>query len=110
MLTLMKNRRKLCFTISLFNRGQCVGSVPAARRHTAHLDFSSRVIGLIKSSSLPGPTDKCGVGGQTADGCAAQTESAHSDQQHATSNPNITGPFIYAIISESMTNMHIIEI
>lgn len=77
-LTSMKNRRKLCFTINLWKRGQCVGSVPAAGRHAAHPDFSSRVIGLIKSSPLPGPTDQCGVGGQTADGCAAQTESAHS--------------------------------
>lgn len=76
-LTLRKNRRRLCFTINLWNRGQC-GLSSCAGRHTAHLDFSSRVIGLIKSSSLPGPTDQCGVGGQTADGCAAQTESAHS--------------------------------
>lgn len=54
----------------------CVGSVPAAPRHTAHLDFSSRVIGPVKSSSLPGPTDECGVGVQTADGRAAQTVSS----------------------------------
>lgn len=59
--------------------GQRVGSLPAPRRHTAHLDFSSAVIGLIKSWSLPGPADERGVGGQTADGCPAQTETAQGD-------------------------------
>lgn len=65
--------------MNLSLRGQCVGSLPAARRHSAHLDFSSAVIGLIKSWSLPGPTDECRVGGQTADGSPAQTETAQGD-------------------------------
>lgn len=79
MLTFVKNTRKPWFRANLCNRGECAGSLPAAQRHAAHLDSSSRVIGLIKSSSLPGPSDKCGVVGQTADGCAAHRESAHSD-------------------------------
>lgn len=65
--------------MNLSLRGQCVGSLPAARRHSAHLDFSSGVIGLIKSWSLPGPTDECRVGGQTADGSPAQTGTAQGD-------------------------------
>lgn len=93
----MKNRRKLWFTVNHWDRGQRAGSLPA-RRHAAHLDSSSRIIGLIKSSSLPGPTDKCGVDGQTADGCTAHRESAPSDAgsdsgitNTTTSNPNMTG-------------------
>lgn len=65
--------------MNLSLRGQGVGSLPAARRHTAHLDFSSAVIGLIKSWSLPGPTGERGVGSQTADGSPAQTEAAQGD-------------------------------